>query len=267
MELKIVKQGGKFLVDSRDIAEMTEKQHFHLIRNIDSFVEVIKKSTNPVLDSSDFFIEGTYLDSKGEVRRKYDCTRIGCDMIANKMTGEKGVLFTAVYVTKFEMMEKQLKTIDTDTPSYMLEDPETRALKWIEEQRSRKLLESKNLLLEIQAVEFAPKIAYFDTILKSKATVTTSQIAKDYGLTATELNKVLKDEHVQFKVNDQWLLYKEHDNKGYTQSFTIDITRSDGRPDVKMNTRWTQNGRLFIHDILTNRGIKANIEKDYYDAK
>lgn len=45
----------------------------------------------------DFFIESTYTDSKGEVRPCYLCTKKGCDMIANKMTGKEGVIFTATY--------------------------------------------------------------------------------------------------------------------------------------------------------------------------
>lgn len=125
-----------------------------------------------------------------------------------------------------------------------------------------KRVEAENKLLEV-----APKMAYIDNILRSKSTVTTSQISKDYGLTAAELNKILKEEKVQYKVNEQWLLRVEHDNKGYTQSYTIDIVRTDGRQDVKMNTRWTQTGRLFIHEILTKRGFKANIEKEYNDAR
>jgi Rha family phage regulatory protein len=107
--MNIVNVNGKFLVDSRDVAEMTGKQHTHLLRDIDSYIEAINKSTNPKLDSLDFFLPGTYVDGKGQTRRKIDCSRKGCDLIANKMTGEKGILFTAVYATKFEEMEKRQK--------------------------------------------------------------------------------------------------------------------------------------------------------------
>jgi DNA-binding XRE family transcriptional regulator len=61
------------------------------------------------LSALDFFILDTYQDSKNETRPRYLITKKGCDMIANKMIGEKGVLFTAVYVTKFEEMEKTIK--------------------------------------------------------------------------------------------------------------------------------------------------------------
>lgn len=107
--LTIIKHNDVNVVDSRDVAEMTGKQHSHLMRDIKGYTEILKNSTNPKLDALDFFVESTYLDSKGEERPCYLLTRKGCDMVANKMTGEKGVLFTAAYVTKFEEMEKQVQ--------------------------------------------------------------------------------------------------------------------------------------------------------------
>ncbi|WP_260869878.1 phage antirepressor KilAC domain-containing protein [Bacillus thuringiensis] len=130
------------------------------------------------------------------------------------------------------------------------------------EQQARQVAEQKNLMLTQQVAEHASKITYLDQILQSKDTVTVSQIAADYGLSAVRLNKILKDEKVQYKVNNQWLLYAKHQNKGYTKSQTIDVTHSDGSKSVKMNTRWTQKGRLFIHDMLTKRGIIPEMDKE-----
>ncbi|EPZ54750.1 phage regulatory, Rha family protein [[Clostridium] sordellii ATCC 9714] len=107
--LKVINKNNQLLVESRDVAELIEKEHSNLMRDIRGYVEVLKKSQNSNLNSQDFFIESTY---QGE-RRKEKCfllTRKGCDMVANKMTGEKGILFTAIYVTKFESMENKLKT-------------------------------------------------------------------------------------------------------------------------------------------------------------
>ncbi|MGR5966925.1 phage antirepressor KilAC domain-containing protein [Bacillus cereus] len=130
------------------------------------------------------------------------------------------------------------------------------------EQQARQMAEQKNLMLTQQVAENASKITYLDQILQSKDTVTVSQIAADYGLSAVRLNKILKDEKVQYKVNNQWLLYAKHQNKGYTKSQTIDVTHSDGSKSVKMNTRWTQKGRLFIHDMLTKRGIIPEMDRE-----
>ncbi|MGG1514913.1 Rha family transcriptional regulator [Paenibacillus oryzisoli] len=110
MESLLNQQDGKCLVDSRQVAEMIGKRHDNLLRDIDRYVEVLNKNgMNPNLRALDFFIASTYKDSKGEVRRFYLLTRLGCNMVANKMTGEKGTWFTASYVTKFEEMEKELK--------------------------------------------------------------------------------------------------------------------------------------------------------------
>lgn len=90
-------------LDSRDVAEMVEKNHSHLLRDIKTYIEYL--STNPKLDSLDFFIESTYLDGKGEERPNYQITKKGCEFIAHKLTGQKGTLFTATYINRFHEME------------------------------------------------------------------------------------------------------------------------------------------------------------------
>ncbi|MDP7979107.1 phage antirepressor [Bacillus sp. WLY-B-L8] len=134
------------------------------------------------------------------------------------------------------------------------------------EQQARHVAEQKNLMLEQQVAENASKITYLDQILQSKDTVTVSQIAADYGISAQGLNKVLKEEKVQYKVNEQWLLYSNYRNQGYTKSKTVDVTHTDGTRSVKMNTRWTQKGRLFIHEILAKRGIIPEMDKEINQA-
>ncbi|OMD69151.1 Rha family transcriptional regulator [Paenibacillus odorifer] len=261
-QLRIVSKDGKLLADSREIALMTGKQHKHLVRDIDNYVQVFSQS--PDLDSDDFFVETTYQAGTGKSYKMYLLTKIGCDMVANKMTGPKGILFTATYVSRFEEMERKL--LNPDTPSYMIPDPVERAKKWIAEEENRQHLESKTLLLEQQISEIEPKLTYLDKILTSKGTITITQIAKDYGLSGTALNKILHEERIQYKVNKQWVLYTKYTNKGFTQSETIDITRSNGEPDVTMNTRWTQKGRLFIHEILTRRGILPFMDRESLGA-
>lgn len=261
-QLRIVSKDGKLLTDSREVALMIGKRHDHLVRDIESYIKVIEHS--PDLGSDNFFIESNYQSGKGRSYKMYLLTKIGCDMVANKMTGPKGILFTATYVSRFEEMERKL--LNPDTPSYMIPDPVERAKKWIAEEETRQHLESKTLLLEQQILEIEPKLTYLDKILSSKGTITITQIAKDYGLSGTALNKILHEERIQYKVNKQWVLYTKYTNKGLTQSETIDITRSNGEPDVTMNTRWTQKGRIFIHEILTRRGILPFMDRESLGA-
>lgn len=109
--------------------------------------------------------------------------------------------------------------------------------------------------------ELKPKADYLDNILKNPGLVTITQIAKDYGMSGTELNKNLNELNIQYKQSGQWLLYKAHQNMGYTHSDTIPITHKDGTLGVKMNTKWTQKGRLFLYDLLKDNQILPSIEK------
>ncbi|MGX0791691.1 prophage antirepressor-like protein [Staphylococcus hominis] len=116
-----------------------------------------------------------------------------------------------------------------------------------------------NLILRQQIGELKPKADYVDEILKSPGTMTITQIAADYGLSAQKLNKLLHQARLQRRVGKQWVLYAEHMNKGYTKSHTIEIVRSDGRSDTQPQTRWTQKGRLKIHEIMTDFGYEAEV--------
>lgn len=110
---------------------------------------------------------------------------------------------------------------------------------------------------EQQIAEFQPVRDYVDEILSSTSTLTTTQVAADYDLSARALNKILHEAKLQRNVNGQWILYKSEMGKGYTKSETFSFVRTDGRLDSKIQTKWTQKGRLRIHEILTAKGIRA----------
>lgn len=111
-KLTIINYNGIDTVESREVAEMVDKDHSKLMRDIRTYIDFMEQSQNPDLDSQNFFIPSTY---KGERREEkcYLITKKGCDMVANKITGAKGVVFTALYVSKFEEMSKQLSYKDT----------------------------------------------------------------------------------------------------------------------------------------------------------
>lgn len=134
-----------------------------------------------------------------------------------------------------------------------------RALAAAEEQRMA--LAAENERQKQQLADFEPIRQYVDTILESKGALAITQIAADYDISARRLNQILHDEGVQRNVNGQWILYRKHMGKGLTSSKTIHFVHADGRPDTKMQTQWTQKGRLLIHEILTRRGILAVMDK------
>lgn len=128
--------------------------------------------------------------------------------------------------------------------------------------RQIKSIQEENKTQKQLIGELKPRADYTDRILKNKGLVAITQIAKDYGMSGRRMNKLLNDFGVQYRgASGQWLLYAKHQAKGYTHSQTIDILRSDGRRDVKMETKWTQKGRLFLYELLKQNGVLPIIER------
>lgn len=117
--------------------------------------------------------------------------------------------------------------------------------------------QSKQLIWELK-----PKADYTDKILQSKNTVTVTVIAKDYGMSAIEFNRILKSLQIQYKQSGQWFLYERYQRCGYTHSKTTDFIRNDGSIGSSLNTEWTQKGRLFLYNKLKEKGIIPLIERN-----
>lgn len=146
----------------------------------------------------------------------------------------------------------------------LLSNPELaiKAFTALKEEREKNLrLQTENAKQKQIIGELKPKADYTDIILNNRGVVTITQIAKDYGMSGRQLNRIMADFGVQYKQSKQWLLYSKYHGCGYTHSQTIDITRSDGRGDIVMETKWTQKGRLFIYELLKKHGILPLIEK------
>lgn len=127
------------------------------------------------------------------------------------------------------------------------------------ERQAKAELEQNNLVLAQQINEFKPKIDFVDVILKNKSLVSVSVISKDYGMTARKMNKLLYDLHIQFKQGKMWLLYREHQTKGWTQSETYENKLTH---ELVVSTKWTQKGRLGIYELLKSHNILPIIERE-----
>ncbi|MDN9633184.1 Rha family transcriptional regulator [Clostridioides difficile] len=182
-DLTIINQNNQFLVESREVAELIEKKHDNLLRDIRGYKKILEDSSN--LKSQDFFIESTYINTQNKIQPCYLLTKKGCDMVANKMTGEKGIIFTAIYVTKFEEMEKVLKEQQPKLPTTYKE-----AL----QQLLMEVEEKEQLQLENQTMK--PKADYFDALVERNLLTNIRDTAKELG--------------VKEKVFVSWLIEKKY---------------------------------------------------------
>ncbi|WP_214562369.1 phage antirepressor KilAC domain-containing protein [Staphylococcus pseudintermedius] len=232
------------VVSSRVVANELGRRHDNVKRDLEQILMSSKVST--------LIIDSNYKDSRGRNQKEYLLTKDGFTLYMFNIQGHNE--FKMAYINKFNEMENALQNRLPGTYKEAL----TQLLETVE--RNEKL-ELENNMQKQKILEYEPKASYLDTILNNKSLVTVGQIAKDYGMSAQALNKLLHDLKVQYKQSGQWLLYSNLHDKGYTHSSTTEIEHKDGSTSVRMNTKWTQKGRLFIYELLKNKGILPSIEK------
>ena len=251
-------------ISSREVAKMMETRHDNLMNKIEKHTTILEKVSDLKIKVADLWILSSYLDAQGKERKEYQVTKKGCEFLAHKTTGEKGDLFTIRYMNKFEEMEQYIKEqqVPQLTEKQMLQlqilngDEMERigALKQYEGVITKPLIDT--IEKQSDAInELKPHAEYAERVLEDKKTLLTpTQIAKDFGMAGKALNALLHDLGVQYKQNGQWLLYAKYQGKGYTGPYQPDI------PNAKPQTRWTQAGKKFIHDILRKNGYKTILE-------
>ena len=134
-----------------------------------------------------------------------------------------------------------------------------RALRIAEQELSTLRLESK--IKDQQIAELTPKVTYYDLILQCKDLLSVTEIAKDYGMSATGFNKMLYEFGIQYKQSGVWFLYAKYQSEGYTQTKTQNYNRPDGTQGSKTHMYWTQKGRLFLYDFLKSKDVLPMIER------
>lgn len=243
--LTILKQNNQLLVESREVAGLIAKDHSHLMRDIRGYIEVLKKSENPKLDSQDFFIESTY---QGE-RRKEKCyllTRKGCDMVANKMTGEKGVLFTATYVSKFEEMENKLRDKQPKLPQNYKEALEHLLIQ-VEE----------NEKLQLENQELRPKAIFADAVSASHTSILVGELAKILKQNGVDTGQKrffewLRDNGylIKRKGSDYNMPTQKSMDQGLFEIKETTISHSDGHISISKTPKVTGKGQVYFINKL-----------------
>ncbi|MGN8065683.1 phage antirepressor KilAC domain-containing protein [Lactococcus lactis] len=144
------------------------------------------------------------------------------------------------YMTN-EVIEKTLTS-----PDFIIQ----LATKLKDEQEARLELEKENSQLSL------------DLILDSPDELIVKQIAQDYGISAVKFNQILNKLRIQYKQNNQWILYSKFQGKGYIKIRTFNYIGSDKKQHTRINTCWTQKGREFLYRKLKKAGYLPVIEQD-----
>ena len=243
----------KETMTSLEIAEVTGKRHsdvLEAIRNMEAAWEKVAQRKFPL---------GSYKDANNQDRPCYILSKTECLYVATKFNDEA----RAKLILRWEELETKevsvAKVPTTFAEALRLAADQAERL----EEQERQLAASSKEIVELSGTiaTMQPKVTYVDKILASKETVTTTQIAQDYGQSAKSFNVLLRNFGIQHKVGGQWILYAKYLPSGYVQSDTISIEHKDGSSGSVMHTKWTQKGRLFLYEELKKHNVLPLIEK------
>lgn len=245
-QMELLNFEGQSVLDSRDVAKMIGKQHSNLMRDIHCYIRDITPNSN--LNPADFFIPSTYTDKNNQVRPCYLLPRLGCEFVANKLTGKKGNQFTAQYVSLFNSMKEQISNpVEQALKSFPIPRTMGEALRLAADEAD-------------QLAKQKPKVDYYDSQMRNPGLMTTTEIAKDFGWSASKLNKWLAAHHIIYKQGGHWVLYQEYCGEGYTQ-YEPFAYKKNNRQGIRNNLKWTQKGRKFIYDKLAEHDIHPTLEQ------
>lgn len=244
-------------MSSLEIARLTGKPHNDVLKAIRAMEPAWERITEGKFSRSE------YKDSTGRTLPCFELTKTECLYVATKFNDEA----RAKLVIRWEELERKARASMLQLPDFT--DPAEAAMAWAKEYREKKVLmvenkqlEEENIQLALENQELKNDKNYLDLIMRSKALLTVSQIAQDYGMSGKALNKKLSELGIQYSINGQWILYAKYKDCGYVSSRSIDIVRANGMPDVVLHTEWTQAGRKFLYEELKKVGIIPMLERD-----
>ena len=242
----------KETMTSLEIAEVTGKRHDSILRDIRNILSQGVDAHN--------FVETYYTDKSNRQQKCYTLTKKGCLILASGYD----VILREKIINRWEELEtkerNQYQVPKSFAEALMLA---AKQQEQIEEQQRQLEANSKEIVeLNGAIAEMEPKVTYVDMILASNETVTTTQIAQDYGQSAKAFNVLLRNFGVQHKVGGQWVLYAKHLPFGYVQSDTFPIVHKNGTNGTVMHTKWTQKGRLFLYEELKKHNVIPLIEQN-----
>ncbi|WP_432739068.1 Rha family transcriptional regulator [Ligilactobacillus agilis] len=236
MEDLVIMHDQQVVTTSLKVAEIFEKEHRDVmksIRNLTAQNFAVRK----------MFGEDSYLNSRNQKQPMYYMNRDGFTLLAMGFTGSKVMEFKLKYIEAFNRMEQALKEQQA-TPFKL---PQT---------YSEALYELAEKAKQIEALE--PRAKKYDRYLSSKGLITTTEVAKEYGMSGRELNEFLHEKGVIYKRGDKWFVYQKYANDALA-GYEIYIPRDD--KEVWRTLKWTTKGVQFIRDLLDAEDIKPVLER------
>ena len=250
----------KQTMSSLEIAKLTGKPHNDVLKAI----RAMEPSWEKVCQGKFSLTSRKVSQPNGGEREVpcYELTKTECLYVATKFNDEA----RAKLVLRWEELERKERANMITLPDFT--DPAEAAIAWAKQYNDKKVLmlenkqlEEENIQLVLENQELKNDKNYLDLIMRSKALLTISQIAQDYGMSGKALNKKLSELGIQYSINGQWILYAKYKDCGYVSSRSIDIVRANGMPDVVLHTEWTQAGRKFLYEELKKAGIIPMLER------
>lgn len=166
--------------------------------------------------SLDYFIETSYKDAKGESRKEYLMTRDGFTFIVMGFTGREADNFKMAYIEAFNKMEEALKSQQPALPTTYKEA----LIALVAEVEAKERLQLEVKAKEEAIQEMKPKADFCEEVLEADGAVPINIIAKDYGMSARSMNRLLHQLKVQYPSGGTWVLYAKYQDQGYTTTET-----------------------------------------------
>ena len=207
-EMQTITMEGKEIpvIDSREVAKMMGKEHKQLLKDIQGngkTVGIIPTLERENFSLSNYFIESSYKAGTKEYKC-YLCTKMGCELLGNKQQGERGILFSAKYVERFNQYEEALKELQQ--PKQMSDM----------EILSRAVLISQEQIKQLTA-ELTEKTEFIDDINDCFTFTQVSQFnrqllkdRKDIVLSTATLNKVAAELCIPINKIDNPIVYSPY---------------------------------------------------------
>ncbi len=214
---------------SLEIAEVTGKPHNDVMKAIRKMEPAWAR-----VNEGNFSLV-SYTDKKGENRPCYSLTKTECLYVATKFNDEARA--------KLVLRWKELEEERLNAEQRPMSDMEIMA-------RAVQISTRQIQLLTEQVEELQPKADYCDEVLESVSCLTTTQIAKELGMTAQELNQRLCEKGIQYKQSGQYLLYADYARRNLARNRTHPFRDLFGDLHTDTYLVWTERGRKFVHSLF-----------------